>query len=380
MKNLKILAFAVGLLFLAHAAGAQWTAPKRLTWTSGSSENPELAVDIYGYVHVVWWDATPGHYEIYYAKSSDGGSNWTSARRLTWTGGSSIPDVAVDSLGQVHVVWVGGTSENAEIFYKKSPDGGETWTANKRLTWTSGQSLMPAIAVSAFDVLHVAWSDNTSLNYEIYFRKSTDGGTSWMANKRLTWTEDSSYIGDMVVDSAGNPHIIWEDLSPYEIFHKMGINEGLTWATSQRLTWNSGGSGWPSVAAESAGHIHVVWEDLTPGNSEIFYKRSPNLGLSWAAHQRLTWNSSQSRYPAVAADSDGNVHVVWQDDTSGDFEIYCRKSSDGGSSWAASQRLTWTPGWSQNPAIAADPSGNLHLVWHDSTPGNTEIYYKKYIK
>jgi hypothetical protein len=28
-------------------------------------------------------------------------------------------------------------------------------------------------------------------------------------------------------------------------------------------------------------------------------------------------------------------------------------------------------------AIAVDPSGNIHVVWYDDTPGDFEIYYKK---
>jgi hypothetical protein len=30
--------------------------------------------------------------------------------------------------------------------------------------------------------------------------------------------------------------------------------------------------------------------------------------------------------------------------------------------------------------IAVDPSANLHVVWSDHTPGNFEIYYRKFVK
>jgi hypothetical protein len=52
-------------------------------------------------------------------------------------------------------------------------------------------------------------------------------------------------------------------------------------------------------------------------------------------------------------------------------------SADAGTTWTASQRLTWTSGNSARPAVAADASGNIHLVWQDEAPGNYEIYYKK---
>jgi hypothetical protein len=100
----------------------------------------------------------------------------------------------------------------------------------------------------------------------------------------------------------------------------------------------------------------------------------------WTQAKRLTWNSGYSSWPAIAVDTTGNLHVVWMDDTPGNREIYYKKSTDGGSTWMPSQRLTWNSGWSAYPGIAVDSSGNLHVVWDDYTPGNSEIYYRKFVK
>ncbi len=40
-----------------------------------------------------------------------------------------------------------------------------------------------------------------------------------------------------------------------------------------------------------------------------------------------------------------------------------KKSTDGGSPWMTSQRITWTSGPSEHPAVAVDSSGNVHVVW-----------------
>jgi hypothetical protein len=47
----------------------------------------------------------------------------------------------------------------------------------------------------------------------------------------------------------------------------------------------------------------------------------------WGAVKRLTWTSGRSQYPAVATDSGKTAHVVWQDQTPGNWEIYYRKGS-----------------------------------------------------
>jgi hypothetical protein len=112
------------------------------------------------------------------------------------------------------------------------------------------------------------------------------------------------------------------------------------WSPSQRITWNAGSSIRPDIAVGSSGQLHVVWADFTPGNLEIYYKKSTDGGYSWMPSQRITWNSGDSAEPALAVDSSGNVHVVWFDDTPGNREIFYKKSTDEGSMWMSSQRIT----------------------------------------
>jgi hypothetical protein len=44
------------------------------------------------------------------------------------------------------------------------------------------------------------------------------------------------------------------------------------------------------------------------------------------------------------------------------------------------KRLTWDIGFSYYPALAVDASGRVHVVWQDNTPGNYEIYYRRFVK
>jgi hypothetical protein len=165
MKRIVPMMFILGFFLFAGAAKAEWTASQRITWTSGTSEYPAIAVDSSGNLHVVWYDLTPGNYEIYYKKSANGGSTWTASQRITWTPGGSVwPAIAVDSSDDLHVVWGDHTPGNYEIYYKKSTDGGSTWTASQRITWTSGDSGLPAIAVDSSGNVHVAWQDYTPGN------------------------------------------------------------------------------------------------------------------------------------------------------------------------------------------------------------------------
>ncbi len=381
MKRVGWMILTIGSALLVQAAQADWTPTKRLTWNAGSSENPAIAVDPFGNPHIVWKDGTPGNEEIFYNKSTDGGATWATNKRLTWTSGSSgYPAIAIDLAGDLHVVFHDDTSGSGELYHRKSTDGGATWATSRRLTWTEGDSWNPAIAIDSLGGLHVVWEEEFTTPFEeIAYKKSTDGGATWTTSRRLTWAEGGSWNPAVTVDSSGILQVVWSDETSgnTEVYYKKSTDGGLTWAAAKRLTWNSGYSWWPTICVYPAGTLHVVWEDSSPGNHEVYYRKSTDGGTTWASSQRLTWTSGSSSWPTSAVDTSGNLHVVWSDTTPGVWEIYYLKSTDGGGTWATSGRLTWTSGSSLDPAMAVDSSGNLHIAWGDWTPGNLEVYYMK---
>ncbi len=149
---------------------------------------------------------------------------------------------------------------------------------------------------------------------------------------------------------------------------------GATW-TFKRLTWNSGVSLSPSSAIDPDGNIHLVWENDTPGNYEIYYKKSTNGGNSWTT-KRITWNSGWSNHPDITLDTGDGLHLVWEDYTPSNWEVYYKKSIDEDASWI-SQRMTWNSGHSNGSCIITDSSYHVHIFWHDTSSGNHEIFYKK---
>ena len=374
-----IILLAAGLFIFTPDALADWSAAQRLTRTSGDSSFPAVAIDSVNTVHVVWHDATPGNMAIYYKRSEDGGATWSAAQRLTWTSGEAyFPAMAIASSNTIHLVWADSTPGNSEIYYKKSSDGGTTWSSVKRLTWTSGNSSFPAIAIDSDDNLDIVWSDLTPGTNQIYHKRSADGGTTWSAAQRITWSSSSSENPDIAIDSANALHVVWSQyiVANPEIFYKTSSDGGSTWSAAQRLTWASGSSSRPAIAVDSSDALHVAWSDDVPGNPEVYYRTSSDGGTTWNPVKRLTWTSSNSYVPAIAIDSANIIFVVWYDDAPGNYEIYYRLSKDGGTVWSTINRLTWTSGTSTLPAIAFDSGGTAHVVWNDDTPGNKEIYYK----
>lgn len=385
--NFRLFPLAVYLILIhsllnAENCFAQFQPDVRLTndaFPSSTSYNNARCVAANGStVHVVWHDArnTVNNYEIYYKRSTDGGTTWGADTRLTNTNNSSSELACITVSGSaVHIVWLDYRDGNGEIYYKRSTDGGVNWEADVRLTNNSSDSQSPSLTVTG-QVLHTVWYDNRDGNYEIYYKRSTDGGLTWSADTRMTNNSGQSWYPCVSV-SGTYVHVVWYDGRDGndEIYYKSSTDAGVSWGTDTRLTNSAGLSQRPSVAA-TGNIVQVLWWDFRDFNPEIYHKRSTDGGVNWTADTRLTNNAGDSYNPCVAV-SGSFVHFVWYDNKDGNNEIYYKMSTDDGASWGADIRLTNnSPGVSYLPSIAVSGQA-LHVVWSDNRDANYEIYYKR---
>jgi hypothetical protein len=375
MKNL-LLAVA---LFTCHQCFAQWEPEVRITndpANSRTSINNQRNVAACGdTVHVIWYDSRDGNNEIYYKRSTDEGLTWEVDTRLTNNSADSYhPSIAIAG-SMVYAAWSDKRDGNYEIYFTRSTDRGATWETATRLTVGDSSSMDPSIAANGL-IVSIAWYDIRDGNWEIYYKRSIDGGVTWEADTRLTNNTASSQNACIAV-SDSMVYVVWGDFRVSvngDIFSKRSTDHGVTWGPDVQLTENTAVSRRPCIAAYD-GMVHVVWYDRRSGDNEIFYKHSFDGGITWGPEVQLTNSIGNSLNPSVAV-SGSTVQVVWYDTKDGDLEIYYRKSEDEGLLWGAAQRLTNATFPSENPTIAIFGSV-VHLVWTDSRDGNPEIYYRK---
>lgn len=139
---------------------------------------------------------------------------------------------------------------------------------------------------------------------------------------------------------------------------------------------------WPSIGADDNGGVYITWFDYKyspyPWTGDIFLRRSPNNGATWDSIISLT-NNHVCIESDVCADT-SSVHVVWHDERhgGGNTEIYHRRSTDLGFSWCQEDRLTDASYESNDPWITID-KGKVYMVWQDQRdyPEKRSIYFKK---
>src|SRR6266540_4078099 len=226
------------------------------------------------------------------------------------------------------IVWQDNTTGNNEIYLKKSTDGGVTFGNATKLSESPGSSESPQIE-SEGNSTFVVWQDNTTGNNEIYLKKSTDGGVTFVGRKKLTKNTGSSESPQ--IESEGNStFVVWQDNTTgnNEIYLRKSANTGFTFGNKKMLSQSPGSSESPQIESEG-NSTFVVWQDNTTGNNEIYLKKSTDGGVTFVSRKKLNNNTGSSESPQI--ESEGNsTFVVWQDNTTGNNEIYLKKSTDGG--------------------------------------------------
>jgi hypothetical protein len=372
----KHLLFTTILFAGTLVSQAQWQPDQRLTndpLPSNTSLNNAWNIAAEGdIVHIVWDDQRDGNFEIFYKRSTDAGLTWGEDTQLTNTVYSYDPCIALTG-SVVHIVWQEERDGYYEIYYKRSTDGGVSWDEDVRLTNNTSNSWNPSMTVNG-SVVRVVWEDERQGNSEVYYKSSADGGVSWGTDTRLTVNTADSWNPSISV-SGLDVHVVWYDFRDgnWEIYYKHSANGGVSWGAETRLTNNSYVSRYPCIASTGSA-VHLVWHDNRDGDYETYYKRSTDGGQSWGVDTRLTDASGISMYPSIAVSSSA-LHLVWYDMRDGNYEIYYKRSTDGGLNWETDIRLTDDPDFSFFPSVAVS-GAVVHVVWQDTRDGNNEIYYK----
>jgi ethanolamine utilization microcompartment shell protein EutL len=320
--------------------------PQGLPGEQGPVGLPAIAA-LENNVYVVWEDtAFGGSTEIIYRRSTDGGADFGSTINLSNNEGSSFVPAIIATENNVYVVWADDSLGNFEIFYKKSTDGGASFGSTINLSNNEGNSFRPAIAASGNNV-YVVWNDITTGNAEILYKRSTDGGATFGSTINLSNDPRDSVLP--AIAALGNVvHVVWEAVSG--VVYTRSTDGGATFGSTINLG-NIGGS--PDISA-SGNNVYVMWVGSSFGNGEIFYRRSTDGGATFGSTINLSNNAGLSVNPAVAV-FESNVYLAWQDQDSisGDNEILYRKSIDGGSNFGNTVNLSNKQGNQGQPDIAA---------------------------
>jgi hypothetical protein len=246
----------------SHDGGKTFTSAKvNQNAQFGWSLTGGAAIDNAGNVYFAWEGYTQnggakGPVNIYVSKSSDKGLNWTatlvdvsgappncSAFSCGWAFLGPGTALTSDSGGRLYLLWNAGAVDFGpeRIYFSSSLDGID-WSQKVGVSAapTGVNHAFPAIVAGSADDVRIAWIDQRiSPHWNVYYRTSRDGGTSWSTESTLSnYVSGYSYIFsngfgfpfgdyfDLTIDYLDHTQASWGEGANY-------LTPGSVWYTRQ---------------------------------------------------------------------------------------------------------------------------------------------------
>lgn len=346
----------------ASATLATWSATESLSNTNDNSRAPQVVVTDGGTVHVVWWEETGS---LYHTFGSSGA--WSSPTEIIVGDSASL---ALGSAGEVHMAYVSQSGATLDVFYMRWD--GSDWTLPVNVSQTSGISSTPAIAHTSSGVLHIIWADNTSGTMALQHGQSSNG-SSWSTFPIPNGDGEAPAVavapGDVL-------NVVWQIpdaiTGEHDIWHMLYDNG--EWSSPAEAVSNSPDedSVAPDIAVDSEGAVHVVWQEFIGSNSAIYH--AARSGETWSSPQDVSSTLESASLPALHFNSIGSGFVVWDEGGSTDNKIMGRVLDVGTGRWLAREEVASDIFGVADPAVYLQ-SGTVYTTWAEEDP-DWDVFYQ----
>lgn len=238
------------------------------------------------------WDGSG----ILFTYSTDNGANWkTPLITLPSSSPGHGVNITTDNAGTVYVIWpIQGRQPLAynALRFTKSTDGGDTWSTPVTITLQyfvkKDESGWTSLAVNMQDgTLFLVYSGSLAnpINYDVYLKKSIDGGSTWSSESIVNQVQTRSQIFPWISCDPVTGHLacIYYDSREGNLpenkhaYVSISTNAGMNWCDMRVSTegvGNATGVGSDYIGIEiNKGIVYPIWTKYNGGNtySTIIY-------------------------------------------------------------------------------------------------------------
>jgi PKD repeat protein len=344
---------------------------------------------------VAWQDSRSGDDDIYVPKSHATGTDFAPNKRADDSLISSKqvePAATATANGTILLTWQDNRRSvyDYDIYFAKSYDGGATFTRNLKVDDSNSTTITwqerPSIAVTSGGAIFIAWTDDRGGHLRVRGASSFDGGATFSTSKEIASSVNSyGQTGVALVSNGDRIFAAFTDNTtdtgqphPYVCISTDG---GKTFTAPKRLDSTGSGGGWQrslSIAPMPDGGIVAVWGDGRGGNEDIYASIASSNGTLTTSDFRVDDDSTGAYQldPSVATDKFGNIFVVWQDERDLVYAIRYAHCIAGRTQFSVSTEVS-SPGpldIQRRPAVVSTDPGTVFVTWQDDRRGTYDVY------
>ena len=303
------------------------------------------------------------------------------------------PSIAADPTGPwVYAMYNGFNRPKAckncppiPMLLRVSSDNGVTWGPETYPCPCSGVKQFqydPVMKVANNGVVYATWMNK----YEIVFSKSTNHGATWTAPIKVSGNQwgDKPWIG--VSPNGVDVYVAYA--TSQDVWVAASHNSGASFAPAVELNTDQGNYRYPNGLEVLPSGVAVLSASMYPGSQQgsgaiaIETWRTTNGGTSWSVNvignvfTGVLFETSSTT--ALASDTAGTLVALYTGATSvgGPGQVWTRRSTDGGVTWAPAVPIESGPADASFPAIAGGAAGVFRLHYGDNRTGAWNTWYR----
>lgn len=276
-----------------------------------------MSVDPAGKIYLVWAaNDNSGVARLVFSRSLDEGTTFTNPVVISNPSATAVPGaLALDGSGNINVAWVEAAAPQNlnNVYFSRSLDGGTSFSSPKTVTNSSGPLYgVAGLAVDSVDNIHVLWTTANGGQTNTYLSRSGDGGATFAVENFQSGVSDSQQSPQLALDSHGGLNIVWNSGGQNPVLNfARSADEGATFATQTIEGGNYANPGSASITTDPSGNINIVWTQgggpTTPAG--MMYAKSTDAGHTFSSPQQIASTSGQNVTAVVNAS--GNVYAAW---------------------------------------------------------------------
>jgi hypothetical protein len=317
IQVLSILIISWGVILIFARGNAQesgWSNPLNLSNTPTNSSLPSLAADSFGNVHIVWIEEVePGFTVVLYSRLDK--DRWSVPVDIFSTnneGTVNNPLLLADSTGKLHIFFSRNGIQYSWV-YADQAGSALNWQPVDTVVRPLTNITAPDAVISPDNAIHLVYGISNGTNSGIYYLHSRDEGETWEdAIPVFTNVSANQAVNQpkIAVSETNKVHVIWSQSNYPETFPPTGIqyasnSDGKEFSTPTLLA--SGPYIDPAILAAKDGELHVVWSG-TDTDRFKFHRYSKDDGETWTDTWRNPDLGGLQGLPDLVADSLGRIY------------------------------------------------------------------------
>src|SRR5919107_133222 len=370
----------------ANAQPLTSSSSQNLSNSTGNSTDAQIAVN-QNSVYVLWSDDTTGNGDIYFKRSVDNGTSFGSTENLSNSPGNSTDAQIAVNENNVYVLWSDDTTGNGDIYFKRSVDNGTSFGTTENLSVNStALSSRPQISAVGSNV-YLAWTEPAAGNNEIFFRHSNDNGVSFRGERLIskTLSVDGEYaLFPRIAAIGSNVYVVWQDKvsENYEIFLRESNDGGGRFSGIKNLSRNNTGDSISPSIASLGNNVYVVWTDYNPGKSEVFLRASKDNASTFGGIKNVSWSDGDSYDPKIAFGGNSSVYVLWEDSSfrGFTFDLVFRASDNSADTFQNKVKIGKYVGEIADRGQIAGTGNNIFVTWSEAPRYSYPPTYKIFVE